>query len=140
MGACFWFFAAVATCFYILIFAIIKQAEEEFMIRAPYRHSRSRRVLTQGQNPPTPTIGVTVTSTGTTNFTMTFNQPVVITGTIQSTVATKTLVSQTVVSSTVVTQAWSGNVTGLAYTVPTNDPAVRSASGGRLLGVAGTFP
>lgn len=110
------------------------------MLTRPYKHSRSRRVLTQGQNPPAPTIGVTVTSTGTTNFTMTFNQPVVISGTIQSTVATRTLVSQTVVSATVVTQVWSGNVATLDYSVPTNDPAVRSASGGRLLGVAGTFP
>lgn len=110
------------------------------MLSRPYKHSRSRRVLTQGQNPPVPTIGVVVTSSGTTNMTLTFNQPVVISGTIQSTVATKTLVSQTVVSATVVTQVWSGNVTGLAFTVPTNDPAVRSASGGRLLGASGTFP
>lgn len=135
-----WFLPICVVVYYFFTHAMRKRWQEEAMLTSPYKHRRSRRVLTQGATPPTPSIAVTVTSTGTTNFTMTFNQPVVISGTIQSTVATRTLVSQTVVSSTVVTQVWSGNVTGLAYTVPTEDPAVRSASGGRLLGTSGTFP
>lgn len=103
-------------------------------------HRRNRRKLGRGQYPSGPTIGVTVTSTGTTNVTLTFNQPVVISGTIGNTVATRTLVSQTVVSATVVTQVWSGNVATLAYTVPANDPAVKSSAGGQLVGTSGTFP
>lgn len=103
-------------------------------------HRRNRRRLGRGQYPIAAAIGVAVTSTGTTNLTMTFNQPVVISGTIGNTVATRTLVSQNVVSPTVVTQVWSGNVATLAYAVPANDPAVKAATGGTLAGVSGTFP
>lgn len=103
-------------------------------------HRRSRRKLGRGQFPALPAIGVTVTSTGTTNFTLTFNRPINLNGNIGTTVATRTLVSQTRVSPTVVTQVWSGNVTGLAWTVPANDPAVSDQYGGRLAGSAGTFP
>lgn len=101
---------------------------------------RGRRRLGRNQYPTSTTVGVAVTSTGTTNMTMTFARPVTVTGTIASTVATRTLVSQTVVSPTVVTQVWSGNVTGLAYTVPAGDPNVGTYQGGRTLGASGTFP
>lgn len=103
-------------------------------------HRRNRRKLGRGQYPAGPQIGVSVTSSGTTNMTMTFNQPVVISGIIGSTVATRTLVSQTVVSPTVVTQSWSGNVATLAYAVPANDAAVKTSTGGMLAGTSGTFP
>jgi len=103
-------------------------------------HRRDRRTFGRGQFQPPLGGHVTVTSSGTTNLTMTFSQPVVVTGTIGTTVAGLTLVSQTVVSPTVVTQAWSANVTGLAYTFPANDPHVGTYQGGKVAGASGTFP
>lgn len=102
--------------------------------------SKNRRSLGKNRTAATPPAVPTVTSTGTTNFTITFSKPVVVKGTIATTVATKTLVSQTQTSPTVVSQVWSGNVTGLAYTVPANDPNVRTVLGGFNAGTAGTFP
>jgi len=104
------------------------------------KHRRNRRTLGRGQSSPSMDATVAITSTGTTNLTMTFSQPVVVRGNIGTTVATRTLVSQTVVSPTIVTQVWSGNVTGLAYTLPANDPNVSSRMGGQVSGIAGTFP
>jgi hypothetical protein len=91
------------------------------------------------QFPTNLNITVVASSTGTTNVTLTFSRPVVVTGNIGVTVATLTLVSQTVVSPTVVTQVWSGNVTTHAYAVPSNDPHVSSYQGGALVGTSGTF-
>ncbi len=105
----------------------------------PNVHRRSRRKLGRGQLPPSQTVGVVVTSTGTTNFRMTFARPVVVRGHILSTVATKTLVSQTQTSPVIVDQVWSGNVTGLAYTVPAASPEVSGVTGGSNAGAAGTF-
>lgn len=101
---------------------------------------RGRRKLGRNQYPTAAGVNVAVSSTGTTNFTMTFARPVTVTGNIGSTVATRTLVSQTIVSPTVVTQVWSGNVAGLAFTVPAGDPNVGTYQGGRVTGAAGTFP
>ena len=72
----------------------------------PKVHRKNRRKLGRGQFPTATGVGVVVTTSGTTNMTMTFARPVVVTGDIPSTVAGKTLVSQTVVSQTVVTQVW----------------------------------
>lgn len=105
----------------------------------PKVHRIARRRLGRGQFPAAMGVGVTVTSTGTTNMRMTFARPVVVTGTIPSTVATKTIVSQAIVSPTVVDQVWSGNVTGLAYTVPSAANNVKSYQGGDVIGAAGTF-
>jgi hypothetical protein len=102
-------------------------------------HRTNRRKLGRGQHVQAPGVAVVVTSSGTTNMTMTFAQPVVVSGIIPSTVAGKTLVSQTIVSPTVVTQVWSGNVTGLAYTVPPATPNIKSFQGGPCLGASGTF-
>jgi hypothetical protein len=106
----------------------------------PKVHRKNRRKLGRGQFATATGVAVVVTSTGTTNMTMTFARPVVVTGTIPSTVAGKTLVSQTVVSGTVVTQVWSGNVTGLAYTVPAGAANVLTQQGGPTTGTSGTFP
>lgn len=103
-------------------------------------HRRNRRKLGRGQYPSTGTFPVVVTSTGTTNMRLTYGVPVVVSGPITSTVATRTLISQTVVSPTVVDQVWSGNVAALAYTVAANDNDVRSYTGGTSSGAAGTFP
>lgn len=106
----------------------------------PKVHRPSRRKLGKGQYPTTNGVAVVVTSTGTTNVTLTFARPVVVTGTINDTVATRTLVSQTIVSPTVVTQVWSAAVTGLAYVVPGGAANVATYQGGQVLGAAGTFP
>lgn len=102
--------------------------------------SKNRRSLGRNRTAAVPPAIPTVTSTGTTNMTITFDRPVVVRGNITSTVATRTLVSQTVVSPTVVTQVWSGNVATLAYTVPANQTNVRTSQGGLTAGVAGVFP
>lgn len=106
----------------------------------PKVHRINRRRLGRGQFPTTNNVTCTVTSTGTTNATLTFSGPVVVTGTIGMTVATLTLVSQTVVSPTVVTQVWSGNVTTHAYSLPSGAANVATYQGGQIIGTAGTFP
>lgn len=102
-------------------------------------HRPSRRKLGRGQFAPAAGVGVTVTGTGST-VTLTFSRPVVVTGTIPATVATRTLVTQTIVSPTVVTQLMSGAITGLAYTVPAGAANVSTYQGGQVAGTAGTFP
>lgn len=102
-------------------------------------HRVNRRKLGKGQYPTSNNITVACTSTGTTNVTLTFSRPVVVTGNIGVTVATLTLVSQAIVSPTVVTQIWSGNVATHAFNVPSNDPHVSSYQGGALVGTSGTF-
>lgn len=106
----------------------------------PKVHRKNRRKLGRYQYPNIPGVGCTISTTGTTNLTMTFTRPVVVSGAIPTTVATRTLVSQTVVSPTVVTQVWSGNVTGLAYALPSDAANIRSSTGAGVAGVAGTFP
>jgi hypothetical protein len=110
------------------------------MIARSNVHRRNRRRLGKGQQPPLTSVGVVVSSTGTTNVTLTFSTPVVVSGPIAMTVATRTLSAQTIVSPTVVTFVASGNVTGLGYTVPPNQATVVNSVGGRLAGAAGTFP
>lgn len=105
----------------------------------PKVHRVSRRKLGRGQTNAATGVTCTITSSGTTNLTMTFSRPVVVTGTIPTTVATRTLVSQTVVSGTVITQAWSGNVTTLAYALPSNAANVKTYQGGMVAGTTGTF-
>lgn len=103
-------------------------------------HRRNRRKLGRGQFPPSASLGCVVTSTGTTNATLTFSRPVVVRGNLTNTVATRTLSSQTQTSPTVVSQTWSGNVTGLAYSVPAAMPNLSGVQGGVNSGVSGTFP
>lgn len=98
-------------------------------------HRVSRRKLGRGQYPSSLGTTAVLSSTGTTNLTITFARPVVVTGTIPTTVATRTLVSQTVVSPTVVTQVWSGTVATFLATLPPNPANVTTQQGG---GVAGT--
>lgn len=105
----------------------------------PKVHRPSRRKLGKGQFPIANNFTCAVTSTGTTNVTLTFNKPVLIRGNLSNTVTTRTLVSQTVVSATVVSQVWSGNVTTLAYAVPSADVNVTNYQGGQLVGTGGTF-
>ena len=103
-------------------------------------HRPSRRKLGRGQYPPVTQVAVVITSTGTTNATLTFAAPVVVSGAINLSVATLTRVSQTIVSPTVVTLVMSGNVATHAYTLPANDQSVRSTQGAGNAAAAGTFP
>ena len=102
-------------------------------------HRPSRRKLGRGQYPTSLGTTVVLTSTGTTDVTMTFARPVIVTGTIPTTVATLALVSQTVVSPTVVTQVWSGNVATHLGTFPSNAANVTTQQGGGVAGTATTF-
>lgn len=102
-------------------------------------HRPSRRKLGRGQVAPALGVTVAVTGSGST-ATLTFARPVVVTGTIPMTIATRTFVSQTIVSPTVVTQLWSGAVTGLAYAIASAPANVATYQGGVVSGVTGTFP
>jgi hypothetical protein len=102
-------------------------------------HRRNRRKLGRGQYPSVPAVTCTITSTGTTNATLTFSRPVIVRGTIPLTVATLTEVSQTIVSPTVVTKVMSGNVATHAYTLPANPANVQGNNGGEVAGSSGTF-
>ena len=123
------------------MFRIAKAENRCNLIKLPNRKSLlNRRRLGRGQQTSAVDTIPTITSSGTTNVTLTFNKAVVVRGNLSNTVATKTLVSQTVVSSTVVTQVWSGNVTGLAYNLPASDANLSTTLGGGNSGVSGTFP
>lgn len=103
-------------------------------------HRVNRRKLGRGQTTPQPFAVATVTSTGTTNATLTFDRPVVVSDLIPLSVATLTLVSQHVVSPTVVSQTFSGTVASHAYSLPPNSFAARTYQGGGTAAIAGTFP
>jgi hypothetical protein len=102
-------------------------------------HRPSRRKLGRGQYPTSNGVTATLTSSGTTNVTITFSRPVNVSGTIPTTVATLTLVSQTIVSPTVVTQVWSGNVATHLGTLPPNAANISSYQGGQVAGTSTTF-
>jgi hypothetical protein len=106
----------------------------------PKVHRVNRRKLGKDQSPTSQGVAVVVTSSGTTNVTLTFGRPVVVSGTINNTVATRTLVSQTIVSPTVVTQVWSGTVATFAFAVPSGAANVATYQGGQVMGTTGTFP
>lgn len=110
------------------------------MIARPHTLRRNRRSLGRGQFPAATAVTCVVSSTGTTNVTLTFNLPVVVAGTINNTVATRTLVSQTQTAPNIVTQVWNGTVATLAYALPANARNVRSTLGGPVVGISGTFP
>jgi hypothetical protein len=102
-------------------------------------HRVNRRKLGRGQYPPSLGTTVVLTTTGTTNLTMTFARPVVVTGVIPVTSAGLTIVSQTVVSPTVVTQVWSASVAAATMTFPSNAANVTTQQGGGVAGETVTF-
>lgn len=108
----------------------------------PKVHRTSRRKLGRGQYPTAGganSVGCILTTTGTTNLTMTFNKPVIVTGTIPVTSPGLTIVSQTIVSSTVVTQVWSASIAAATMTLPGNAANVASYQGGGVTGSVVTF-
>lgn len=103
-------------------------------------HRRNRRKLGRGQVPSDSGVTVVVTSTGTTNATLTYSRPVVRRGNPALTVATRTIVSSVLSAPNVISVTMSGNVAGLAYSVAASDPNVSPVQGGAANGVSGTFP
>src|ERR1700690_4049493 len=104
----------------------------------PKVHRVSRRKLGRGQYPQTTAVTVTVTDTGST-ATITFSQPVVVSGTIALNVSGGlTLTSQTVVSNTVVTQVYSGTLATKTWSIASNTANVRGVTGGGLAAASGT--
>ena len=102
-------------------------------------HRVSRRKLGRGQYPPSLGTTVVLTTTGTTNLTMTFARPVVVTGIIPVTSTGLTIVSQTVVSPTVVTQVWSASIAAATMVFPSNAANVTTQQGGGVAGTTVTF-
>ena len=109
-----------------------------FGFPGPKVHRLNRRKLGRGQFPAAQGVTCVVTGTGST-VTLTFARPVVVTGPIPLTVATRTLTTQTVVSPTVVTQLMSGTLTGNAWNLPSGADNVRTQQGGAVSGASGTF-
>lgn len=103
-------------------------------------HRRDRRKLGRDQVPSTSGVTVIVTSTGTTNATLTYSRSVVRRGNPALSVATRTIVSSSLTSPNVISVVLSGNATGLVYSVAANDPNVSPTNGGVTAGAAGTFP
>lgn len=99
----------------------------------------SRRKLGRGQVTAAAYVSLVVTGSGST-VTLTFSRPIVVTGPIVGTVATRTFVSQVITSPTVVTQTWSSAVTGLAYAFSGPQANAASYQGGQVAGATGTFP
>jgi hypothetical protein len=103
-------------------------------------HRRNRRRLGKDQYPSSSGVTVAVTSTGTTNATLTYSRPVVRRGNPALSVATRTIVSSALTSPNVIAVVLSGNATGLAYTVAAADPNVSPVQGGTTGSAGGTFP
>jgi len=103
-------------------------------------HRRNRRKLGRGQFPQIPTVTVAVTSTGTTNVTLTYSRPVVVRSTPGIAVAGLTINSYAIVSPTVVTCVASGTVATKAWTYAANDDNVSPSQGGFVAAASGTFP
>lgn len=104
-------------------------------------HRVSRRKLGKNQYPTNNGVGVALTA-ATTTLTLTFNRPVIVTGTIPVVVTTGTVptfVSQAVVSPTVVTQTYSATLVGHTVTVPGGAANVSTYQGGQVIGQSATF-
>ena len=101
-------------------------------------HRVSRRKLGRGQHVQVPAATVVVTSAADT-ATLTFNQPVVVSGAVNLNVSGGvTVVSQTIVSSTVVQILYSGPLTTLTWSIGGSEPVATFAGGG-LAPASGTF-
>lgn len=105
----------------------------------PKVHRSSRRQLGRGQSVQVPAAAVVVTDS-TITVTFTFNQPVVVSGTIPLVQDSgETLVSQTIVSPTVVHQVYTGTLAGAHWSLAANPATVRTFQGGGVAAASGTF-
>ncbi len=110
------------------------------VLRQNIVHRRNRRRLGRDQVPGSSGVSVIVTTTGTTNATLTYSRPVVRRGNPALTVATRSVVSSLLTSPNVISVVLSGNATGLVYSVAANDPNVSPVQGGFTGSAGGTFP
>lgn len=101
-------------------------------------HRPARNKLGRGQHTPVPPVTVTITDS-TTIATLTFGQPVIVSGRINLSVPARTFVSQVQTSPTVVTQTYTATLSGAAYVLAANDPSIRSFQGGGNGPASGTF-
>lgn len=92
-------------------------------------HRPSRRKLGRGQHTQVPAAVITP-SVVTSTVTLTFNVPVVVSGTIPTVSNTGTFVSQNVVSPTVVTQLWSTTQAAATFSLAANVPQITTTQGG----------
>lgn len=104
----------------------------------PKVHRANRRKLGRGQYPAAGDVVVSVAGSASTAV-LTFSAPVSFYGVLTMTVATRTFVGQVVNTPTQATLTFNGAVTGLAWSIPGNQNAVRTFTGGRLAGASGTF-
>jgi hypothetical protein len=100
----------------------------------------NRRKLGRGQTPATPPVHITA-SASTVTVTLTFDQPVVVSGTIiVNHSGAQTLVSQTQTSPTTVQQVYSATMVGSTYTIPAGQPVIAASPwGGSNAAASGTF-
>lgn len=102
-------------------------------------HRVNRRKLGKGQVATVPQLNATLTAS-TTTLTLSFSSPVVVTGTIPTTVAGgPTFVSQAIVNATTVTQVWSATLVGHLVTLPAGAANVTSSTGAKVNGISATF-
>ena len=95
-------------------------------------HRPSRRKLGRGQHTQVPAAVITPTITSSV-LTLTFNVPVVVSGTVPVTQSggTNAFVSQAIVSPTVVTQTWSSSFsTSMVVAMAANPAQVQTVQGG----------
>lgn len=104
----------------------------------PKVHRLNRKKLGRGQYPAASSNRATVTGTGST-VTITFNFPVVVSGTINFTLAGRAITTQTITTPTVLTLLMNGTITGRAWQLPPHPDNVRSTTGGPIDGIGGTF-
>lgn len=100
---------------------------------------RNRRKLGRDQSPTSTGASVVVSSTGTTNVTLTYSKPVVVRGIPAITITGLTTSTLAHPSPNVVTLVASGTVATHPYSVAANDPNVSPSTGGGTAGASGTF-
>lgn len=102
------------------------------------KHQVSRRKLGRGQHVQVASVTPTI-ATITPTITLTFPQPVIAGGPLTITAGSLAIVSQQQLSATTYEFIMSGTTTTAAYNFPGNQPNIKTAMGGAINGVSGTF-
>lgn len=108
------------------------------MLTKPNVHRRNTRKLGRGQFPEQTPITVAAVGSGST-ASLTFSQPVCVSGPIPLTVDTLTFVSQVISSPTVAVVTMSGAVASKTYSMAANPVNVTGQKGQPITALAGTF-
>lgn len=117
------------------------------MIRKPIVHRVNRRRSDPSALPSYTPVGVTSSTVTGGKGRFVFNVPIILNGTPGIKVAgtsggaiTQTATAVSVVNPTTIDLTYAvGPVTGSGYTIPINDPSIRSNTGGFLPATGGTF-